>query len=296
MVTGFMAAGRGVPPSVALLTLPRAAAAVLAAQLSMDALRWAFQGVNAVAGGLVGGSVRFAAGADASQAGMVLLVTGALAFLVVVERLMMHGLLIGLAVAAPVAIVGWVAPHFPIGGAVLTWWLRFFRALAIGTVAQALFLSLGAALLAPLGQAGGVADSGLWQPAIGAAMFGLALAAPLWFGGAGGSWTLAQAQRTALLAARATLVGKAAGEAAGGALSSWAGPQSGRPRWDVRTEPRSGNGRGSGGGAPLARRESEVIDVDARDVTFAPLLPRLRAAPPSGAGRLPRPETPQLPD
>jgi hypothetical protein len=293
-VTGFQVAGRagGLTLSEGMLVLPRAALGVLAAQLSLDFVRWAFQGVNAVAAGLVGGSLRFAAEADPSQAGMVLLVVGALAFLVVVERIVMHGLLIGLAVAAPLAILGWIAPGFPIGGAVLTWWLRFFRALAIGTVAQAFFLSIGAALLAPLGQSGGVAESGLWQPAVGGAMFALALAAPLWFGGPGGSWTLAQAHRAALLATRATMVGRAAGEAAGGALSAWAGPQSGRPRWDVRTEPRGGGGGGggSGGGAPLARRESEVIDVDARDVTVttAPLLPRPRAG-------LPRPG-PQLPD
>ena len=46
---------------------------------------------------------------------MVLLVVGALAFLVVVERIVMHGLLIGLAVAAPLAILGWIAPASPSG-------------------------------------------------------------------------------------------------------------------------------------------------------------------------------------
>jgi hypothetical protein len=118
-------------------------------------------------------------------------------------------------------------------------------------------------------------------------MFGLSLAAPLWFGGAGGSWTLAQARRGLTMAARAGMVGTAAGAAAGAALSSRAGP---RPVWDARSEPRrETTGDGGGYGAPLSRRESGVIDVDANEVTFAPLLPRPRAA-------LPWPAPPQLPD
>ena len=102
-------------------------------------------------------------------------------------------------------------------------------------------------------------------------MFALALARRCG-SGAGRGWTLTQAHRAALLATRATMVGKAAGEAAGGALSTW-GP--GRPAPVGRPDGRGAGAGAEAEGAPLARRESEVIDVDARDVTVttAPLRP-----------------------
>ena len=172
--------------------LPRIALGALLVNASLDVVRGGATVSNGVAAYLAGGEAgafgqRALAQLPADEAGATLLVVGVMAALLLLQRLMMHGVLDLLAMTAPLAFAAWVIPMWS------RWfwrWASLLVALLVGGVLQALLLAAGAGMLAWAASGGwGTDGTRLLSGAVAAAVLLLAVVAPalVGFGLVGGT-------------------------------------------------------------------------------------------------------------